>query len=75
MRRDYRRERKVNRQQREQNRRNARFLADQACICPECGERGKHWIEANGFWNESFWICDKFYDADGFRIAGSAKNG
>lgn len=53
-------------------------------ICPECGKRGKHWVE-NPFYvpglnggslftfgpldqAPGFWICDKFYGPDGRRI-------
>lgn len=47
-------------------------------ICPECGERGAHWVvltpELVPLWqdiseNGGFWTCDKFYGADGRRIS------
>jgi ribosomal protein L32 len=37
--------------------------------CPECGERGKHWISKIGtsfytgnYVDHGFWTCAKFYD-------------
>jgi hypothetical protein len=34
---------------------------DRKTVCPECGERGRHWVE--GSWRDyGFWTCAKFYD-------------
>lgn len=42
-------------------------------ICPECGGRGAHWVNAPGFTfglvpAGGFWTCPKFYGPDGRRI-------
>ena len=67
----------MNRKQREKNRENAKMLEHHAVICPECGERGKHWIVTRhlslamlfaGIPEEGFWTCAKFYGPDGRRI-------
>lgn len=67
----------MNRKQRMKNRATAAWLADQATVCPECGEKGRHWAQ----WPTSiedlfgssnapsgFWTCAKFYGPDGRRI-------
>lgn len=54
----------MNYKQRNQNRLNAKFLSDNTNICPECGERGLHWVSyGDSVWipERGFWICDKFY--------------
>jgi hypothetical protein len=38
-----------------------RLKEDRKTVCHECGERGKHWVEASWIGN-GFWICAKFYD-------------
>ncbi len=57
--------------QRHKNRRNAKMLADNAVICPECGERGRHWVVVPSFWFErdsgGFWVCPRLYE-NGRRI-------
>ena len=62
----------MNRKQRIQNRENARRLADNAVICPECGERGNHYVVDPVPWFGGdcggFWICKKFYGEDGRRL-------
>jgi len=62
----------MNRKQREQNKENARWLEYNASICPECGERGKHFVvdptPLFGGDYGGFWICGKFYGSDGRRI-------
>lgn len=66
----------MNRKQREQNKKNARHLSDNAVVCAECGERGKNWIGyphslvdiMAGLPQQGFWTCAKFYDATGRRI-------
>ena len=63
----------MNKKQRNKNRANARMLAENSVICPECGERGKHWVVDPAPWFGGdfggFWICEKFYGADGNRLA------
>lgn len=66
----------MNRKQRMQNRDNAAYLANMAVTCPECGERGKHWIGfpqvlgdfLMGEPEEGFWTCPNLYGPDGRRI-------
>lgn len=65
----------MNRLQRESNRRNAAWLRHQQ-VCPECGERGLHYISApmsladilSGNESAGFWTCAKFYGPDGRRL-------
>ena len=62
----------MNRKQRMQNRDNVRKLEYFSHVCPECGERGKHWLldpmpSIGG--DCSGWTCKKFYGPDGRRIA------
>ena len=69
----------MNRKQRDQNRANARRLEDNAVICPNCGERGKHYVVMPGGFTlqhildgrapEGFWTCRELYGPDGRRIA------
>ncbi|MGF6837000.1 hypothetical protein QF001_000867 [Paraburkholderia youngii] len=61
----------MNAKQREKNRRTAVWLSDQQ-RCPECGERGRHYLvvprslpEILGGVPSGFWLCDKFYGEDG----------
>lgn len=48
-------------------------IAD-APICPECGEKGRHWISPDESAllyvkrKSGFWICKKFYGSDGRRL-------
>jgi hypothetical protein len=68
----------MNRQQRMQNRFNARMLENNSVICPECGERGKHFVVMQGLTlqgiinglddSTGFWTCAKFYGEDGRRL-------
>lgn len=66
----------MNRRQRDKNRATARRLNWESATCPECGERGKHWVQAtlllrdflNGVKPKGFWVCPKFYGPDGRRI-------
>lgn len=67
----------MNRKQREKNRENARRLAYFAIVCPECGERGKHWVTGLQTFSAlfgcgapagGFWTCAKFYGPDGRRL-------
>ncbi len=68
----------MNRKQREQNKGNAYYLADNAVICPECGERGKHYIVDPAPWFGGdcggFWTCKKFYGPDGRRLTNNVIN-
>ncbi len=57
----------MNRKQRDQNRENARRLAENAVICPNCGKRGRHYINdpSPGFGGDcSGWICQKPKESD-----------
>lgn len=73
------RRRIVNCQQRMQNRATADWLRNQQ-VCPECGERGLHWVIVPntieqillGIATPGFWTCQKFYGPDGRRIEGGA---
>ena len=67
----------MNRKQRQQNKRNAKWLRLQAHTCEECGERGGHWVSMGMQTLEDiladrppqgFWTCNKFYGPDGKRI-------
>lgn len=64
------------RARREKNRSSARLLEHMRHTCPECGEKGKHWIESPA-WSgyglhcdaaPGFWTCAKFYGPDGRRL-------
>lgn len=62
----------MNKKQRNKNRKTAEELSlrvkpDFKCI--ECGEKTKfgHFVHSTGF-GDGFWICNKFYGADGKRI-------
>lgn len=65
----------MNHNQRMQNRKNAEWLRHQQ-VCPECGERGLHYISAqmsiadilSGNGPAGFWTCPKFYGPDGRRL-------
>lgn len=46
-------------------------------LCPECGAPGPHWVASPPPWGgvksagnerDGFWVCDKFYGADGRRL-------
>jgi hypothetical protein len=66
----------MNRRQRMKNRATAAQLKAQTTVCPECGEKGAHWL----YWFDNgpdsdlfdgtagFWTCAKFYGPDGRRI-------
>ena len=61
----------MNKKQRMQNRENARRLEWNSHVCPECGERGKHYLvdPVPRFGGDlSGWTCAKFYGPDGRRI-------
>ena len=66
----------MNSKQRRKNRDTAQMLEYTRHTCPECGERGKHWVQMPqslaavlaGVPAEGFWTCRKFYDANGKRI-------
>lgn len=67
----------MNKKRRMKNRDTARKLArDNAPPCPECGQKGPHWIGVpmtlgdllSGTEPEGFWLCDKFYGPDGKRL-------
>jgi hypothetical protein len=68
----------MNLKQRLKNRRTARWLESEATVCPECGERGKHYISMPisieavmmGVPHPGFWTCAKFYGPNGTRIEG-----
>jgi hypothetical protein len=68
----------MNAKQRKSNRRTAEQLSKDISICPECGERGAHWMvrpSLLGFFDDDdvpekedgFWTCAKFYGPDGRR--------
>lgn len=66
----------MNRKQRMQNRATAAQLEWNRHTCPECGERGKHWMQPaytladvlDSTVPSGFWTCDKFYGPDGRRL-------
>lgn len=66
----------MNRRQRESNRLNAKVVKDHSIICPECGERGAHWIGLpytmqnmiDNSTPDGFWACPRLYGTDGRRI-------
>lgn len=66
----------MNRTQRDQNRNTASKLHWDSHTCPECGERGRHWVQPpaslqdvlDGTVPAGFYTCDKFYGPDGRRI-------
>lgn len=67
----------MNRKQRMRNRTTAAQLKHAVTICPECGERGSHWVQwpmsledlFGSFRSPSgFWTCAKFYGPDGRRL-------
>jgi hypothetical protein len=60
-----------------QNRDTAKKLEWDSNICPECGQRGLHWVEVPITLDDAinwdkhhtgFWTCDKFYGPDGRRL-------
>jgi hypothetical protein len=65
----------MNKNQRDSNRDTAKWLHHQQ-VCPECGERGLHyvaipislWEIMSGREQQGFWTCAKFYGADGRRL-------
>ena len=72
----------MNKKRRMKNRDTARKLArDTAPPCPECGQKGAHWIGVpmtlgdllSGTEPEGFWLCDKFYGPDGKRLPANAE--
>ncbi len=38
-------------------------------ICPNCGEKGPHWVNTGNYFigNSGFWTCSKMYDENGRR--------
>lgn len=66
----------MNKKKRNRNRELARQLEWNSHVCPECGQRGKHWVSIpmtledwmHGGKPEGFWTCDKFYGEDGRRL-------
>lgn len=66
----------MSRAKRNRNRELAKQLEWNSHVCPECGERGKHWVGAPmsiqdwmlGSEQQGFWTCDKFYDETGRRM-------
>ena len=66
----------MNRKQRMQNRATAKKLEWDSNICPECGQRGLHYVSPPASLAEilmcgspsGFWTCDKFYGPDGRRL-------
>jgi hypothetical protein len=74
----------MNRNQRNKNRANARWLEGlahvarlQAHTCENCGEKGGHWIQTEmqtledilaGRESRGFWACPMYYGADGRRL-------
>lgn len=71
----------MNRKKRMKNRATARQLhRDIAPPCPNCGVKGRHWVGIPmtladlfaGTEQDGFWICDKYYGADGHRLADNA---
>lgn len=72
----------MNRKKRMKNRATARQLhRDIAPPCPNCGDKGRHWVDIPmtladlfaGTEQDGFWICDKYYGADGHRLADNAE--
>lgn len=65
----------MNKNKRNRNRELARQLEWNSHVCPECGQRGKHWVQTPysleemlmGAQPAGFWTCDKFYDENGRR--------
>lgn len=71
----------MNKKRRMKNRETARQLAREvAPPCPECGQKGPHWVGVpmtlsdflSGAEPDGFWVCDKFYGADGKRLPSNA---
>lgn len=70
----------MNAKQRNQNRRTCRDLKRKNKltnnVCENCGEKGAHWIVAEGtvllpFSRDGgFWTCSKLYGPDGRRLPG-----
>lgn len=64
----------MNHEQRNSNRRNAWLLFENSRVCPECGERGFHFVSweenvlLNGTGERGFWTCPELYGEDGRRI-------
>ena len=66
----------MNAKQRRKNRETASHLEYIRHTCPECGQRGKHWIQMpqslfdlfSGVPAQGFWTCSKFYGPDGQRL-------
>lgn len=66
----------TSRKKRERNRSLAKELEYNSHICPECGERGKHWMQMpfsledllDGRQPTGFWVCAKFYGPNGRRL-------
>ncbi len=67
----------MNSKQRNKNRVAASMLTDSiGPPCPECGMRERHWIDhpislldiIEGRESQGFWVCPKFYGADGRRL-------
>ena len=69
----------MNKKQRQRNRQTAKQLKrDVAPPCPNCGERGPHWVSMpytlldllNGAEERGFWTCPMYYGPDGRRLPG-----
>lgn len=66
----------MSRKKRDRNRALAAMLEYNSHVCPECGERGRHWVQVPytleemlmGAQPAGFWTCRKFYDENGRRI-------
>lgn len=68
----------MNKKQRNKNRANANSLASNAHTCSNCGEKGFHYVQVQGWSLQSmidgvddsdgFWTCARYYGEDGRRI-------
>jgi len=61
----------MNKEQRNKNRETARIHEFNIAVCPECGEKGMHWISTKDTFfhiQPGFWTCKKFYGPDGKRL-------
>jgi len=74
----------VNKKQRDLNRetsqdlgRHSRYVESRKHTCENCGERGRHWVQApmtleqilDHYGVSGFWTCPKYYSPDGRRIS------
>lgn len=70
----------ASRRKRERNRRLAFMLEENACVCPNCGQRGRHFVAVDPIMlavmqlpdtePDGFWVCPKYYDPDTGRRIG-----